>query len=78
MILLAYDVAILDARGMTKLLSERVIDMLLGCTIALVGTAAAFPRLAAAELDSLVGETPDHGAPQRRNRPAVPGDEGSD
>jgi hypothetical protein len=78
MILLAYDLAILDARGITKLLSERVIDMLLGCTIALVGTAAAFPRLAAAELDSLVDETPDPGAPQRRNRPAATGDEGTD
>ena len=30
---------------------ERVVDMLLGCTLALVGTAAAFPHLAAAELD---------------------------
>jgi len=49
---------------MTKLLSKRVIDMLLGCTVALVGTAAAFPRLAAAERDSLVDETPD---PARRN-----------
>jgi uncharacterized membrane protein YccC len=57
MILLAYDLAILDARGMTKLLSERVIDMLLGCTLALVGTAAAFPRLPAAERDSLADDT---------------------
>ena len=78
MILLAYDLAILDARGITKLLSERVIDMLLGCTIALVGTAAAFPRLAAAELDSLVDEIPDSATPQRRNRPAATGDEGTD
>jgi hypothetical protein len=52
--------------------------MLLGCTIALVGTAAAFPRLAAAELDSLVDEFPDPAAPQRRDRPAAPRDEVSD
>jgi uncharacterized membrane protein YccC len=77
MILLAYDLANLDARGITKLLSERVIDMLLGCTIALVGTAAAFPRLPAAELDSLVEQSPDSAAPQRGDRPAA-GDEGSD
>jgi hypothetical protein len=52
--------------------------MLLGCAIALVGTAAAFPCLPAAELDSLVDETPDPGARQRRNRPAATGNEGSD
>ena len=41
MILLAYDLANGDGQG---LLSERVVDMLLGCAIALVGTAAAFAR----------------------------------
>lgn len=78
MILLAYDLAILDARGMTKLLSERVIDMLLGCTLALVGTAAAFPRLPAAELDGLVEESPDAAPPQPRHRAAATRHEGAD
>jgi uncharacterized membrane protein YccC len=44
MVLLAYDLAEFDAQSISKLLLERVVDMLLGCAIALVGTAAAFPR----------------------------------
>jgi uncharacterized membrane protein YccC len=44
MVLLAYDLAELDTQGIAKLLSERIIDVLLGCAMALVGTAAAFPR----------------------------------
>jgi uncharacterized membrane protein YccC len=52
MILLAYDLAEFDSESISKLLFERVIDMLLGCTIALVGTAAAFPRTAVTELDT--------------------------
>jgi uncharacterized membrane protein YccC len=44
MVLLAYDLAEFDAQSISKLLFERVVDMLLGCAIALVGTAAAFPR----------------------------------
>lgn len=58
MVLLAYDLTLLGARGVVSLLSERVEDVLLGCAIALVGTAAAFPREAAAELDDLVGADP--------------------
>jgi uncharacterized membrane protein YccC len=54
MILLAYDLAEFDSQSISKLLFERVIDMLLGCAIALVGTAAAFPRTAVADLDGLV------------------------
>jgi uncharacterized membrane protein YccC len=57
MVLLAYDLAEFD-QGIAKLLPERVIDMLLGCAMALVGTAAAFPRLPAAALDSLVDGAP--------------------
>jgi len=53
MILLAYDLAEFDSQSISKLLFERVIDMLLGCAIALVGTAAAFPRTAVADLDGL-------------------------
>jgi hypothetical protein len=56
MVLLAYDLAELSSRGIAQLLSERVIDMLLGCAMALVGTAAAFPREAVADSDGLVGE----------------------
>jgi len=56
MILLAYDLAEFDSQGMSKLLLDRVIDMLLGSAIALVGTAAAFPRAA---LDSPVEDEPD-------------------
>ena len=60
-ILLAYDLAEFDSQSISKLLFERVIDMLLGCAIALVGTAAAFPRTAVAELGSLAEEEPDRG-----------------
>jgi hypothetical protein len=35
-------------------LTERLKDMLLGCAMALVGTAAAFPRRAVSDLDGLV------------------------
>ena len=56
MILLAYDLAELNSESISKLPLERGIDMLLGCAIALVGTAAAFPRTAVTELDSLVEE----------------------
>jgi hypothetical protein len=49
LVLLAYDLAELDTEGVAKLLPERVIDMLLGCAMALVGTAAAFPRMAVIE-----------------------------
>jgi len=45
-ILLAYDLAEFDSQSIARLLPERVIDMLLGCAIALLGTAAAFPRAA--------------------------------
>ena len=57
-VLLAYDLTLLGTRGAVHLLSERLEDVLLGCAIALVGTAAAFPREAAAELDDLVGGDP--------------------
>ena len=49
MILLAYDLVDLHAGGIGDLLTERLKDMLLGCAIALVGTAAAFPRPFVAE-----------------------------
>jgi uncharacterized membrane protein YccC len=78
MILLAYYLAVRDTQGITQLLSERVVDMLLGCTLALVGTAAAFPHLAAAELDSLVDERSGTAVPPRRDGPAQKHGEGSD
>jgi hypothetical protein len=71
MILLAYDLAEFDSESISKLLFERVIDMLLGCAIALVGTAAAFPRTAVAELDSLAEEEPDAAGKERSGRTAA-------
>jgi len=68
MILLAYDLAEFDSESISKLLFERVIDMLLGSAIALVGTAAAFPRSAVAELDSLAEEEPDAAGKERSGR----------
>ena len=53
LVLLAYYLAEFDAHAIAKLLMERVIDMLLGCAVALVGTAAAFPRGVVAEHESL-------------------------
>jgi len=44
-----YDLAELHAEGIAKLLPARVIDMLLGCAVTLVGTAVAFPRAALAD-----------------------------
>ena len=60
MVLLAYDLTLLGSRGIVNLLTERLEDVLLGCAIALVGTAAAFPRAAAADLDDLVGDDRQH------------------
>ena len=67
-ILLAYDLAEFDSQSISKLLFERVIDILLGCAIALVGTAAAFPRTAVAELGSLAEEEPDAAGKERSGR----------
>jgi len=44
----------------------------------LVGTAAAFPRLAIAELDSLVDESPSAAVPKRGKRGAMSREDGSD
>lgn len=44
MVLLAYDLTLLDAQDMSKLLIERLMDILVGCAMALIGTAVAFPR----------------------------------
>jgi hypothetical protein len=77
MVLLAYGLAELNAQSFTKLLPERVIDMLLGCAMALVGTAAAFPRPALAEIANLAGEAPvrDGSADDKREENS---DDGSD
>jgi Fusaric acid resistance protein-like len=76
LVLLAYDLAELD-QGIAKVLPERVIDMLIGCAMALVGTAAAFPRTAVAELDSLVDDAPGREASGRGKAASSP-DDGSD
>jgi hypothetical protein len=57
MVLLAYDLTLLDTHGITNLLSERLEDILLGCALGLVGTAVAFPREVAAGLDNLLEES---------------------
>ena len=57
LVLLAYDLTLLGAHGITNLLSERLEDILLGCAMGLAGTAVAFPRETAAGLDNLIGET---------------------
>ncbi len=58
MVMLAYDLTLLGSRAMVGLLSERLEDVLLGCAIALCGTAVAFPHQAAVELDELVADDP--------------------
>ena len=62
-----YDLAELHAEGVAKLLPVRVTDMLLGCAMALVGTAVAFPRAALA----------DGTAEDPKDRLAVDHDDGS-
>jgi Fusaric acid resistance protein-like len=69
MILLVYDLAEFSSQSISKLLFERVIDMLLGCAIALVGTAAAFPRAAVAGLDRLVEGEPETASEEDPGRP---------
>jgi uncharacterized membrane protein YccC len=58
MVMLAYDLTLIHSHGITHLLTERLQDILLACAIALVGTAAAFPREAIAEFDNIVGDSP--------------------
>jgi hypothetical protein len=58
MVMLAYDLTLLGSHGIVSLLTERLEDVLLGCAIALVGTAVAFPHEASAELDDLAGDEP--------------------
>jgi uncharacterized membrane protein YccC len=75
MILLAYDLAEFDSQSISKLLFERVIDILLGCVIALVGTAAAFPLTAVARPRSLAKDEPDTAGAERRIHAPQPDDE---
>jgi uncharacterized membrane protein YccC len=49
LVLLAYDLATLDPRVLRGLFTERLEDVLLGASIALIGTVAAFPRAAPEE-----------------------------
>ncbi|MDR3420817.1 MAG: FUSC family protein [Xanthobacteraceae bacterium] len=78
LVLLAYDLAELNTEGIAKLLPERVIDMLLGCAMALVGTAAAFPRMAAVDGDGLVEESLGASGPDGGKRRPAAEDDGSD
>ena len=57
MVLLAYDLTLLNSPDITKLLTQRLEDILLGCMIALVGTVAAFPHEVTAALNSLIGDS---------------------
>jgi hypothetical protein len=54
MALLAYDLTLIHTRGIANLLTERLEDILLGCAIALAGTAVAFPHEAVAEFDAII------------------------
>jgi hypothetical protein len=56
LVLLAYDLTLLNSHGISNLLSERLEDILLGCAMGLVGTVAAFPRETAAGLHDLIGD----------------------
>ncbi len=56
MVLLAYDLTEFNSQGIGDLLIERVKDILIGCAMALVGTAVAFPREAIAEIDQAVND----------------------
>ena len=47
-VLLAYDLTLLNSPDINNLLTQRLEDILLGCAIGLVGTALAFPREATA------------------------------
>jgi hypothetical protein len=55
MVLLAYDLMLLNEKAIGALLIVRMIDILLGCALALVGTSVAFPREATGKL----GRAPD-------------------
>jgi Fusaric acid resistance protein-like len=44
LVLLAYDLALFNSQGLGLLPLERIQDILIGCALALIGTAAAFPR----------------------------------
>jgi uncharacterized membrane protein YccC len=50
MVLLAYDLTLLSEKAIAALLIVRMLDILLGCALALVGTSLAFPREAAGKL----------------------------
>ena len=71
LVLLAYDLTLLNSHGIVNLLSERLEDILLGSAMGLVGTAAAFPREAAAGLDDLIGDSHKDRTLQRLQRPMV-------
>lgn len=55
MVLLAYDLTLLNADSMAHLLIERVFDILIGCTLALIGTALAFPHEAVERIAGTFG-----------------------
>jgi len=57
MVLLAYDLTLLNSPDITNLPTQRLKDILLGCAIALVGTLVAFPREATAVLTNLTGDS---------------------
>jgi len=57
MVLLAYDLTLLNSPDITKLLTQRLEDILLGCTMALVGTVVAFPYEVIAVLNRIAGDS---------------------
>ena len=57
MVMLAYDLTLLDSQGITNLLTQRLQDIALGCAMGLIGTAVAFPRKATAAVNEPIGDS---------------------
>jgi hypothetical protein len=55
MVLLCYDLTLLNETDINSLLMQRLLDILLGCAIVLAATAVAFPREAIAAFGDLFG-----------------------
>jgi hypothetical protein len=60
-VLLAYDLTLLNLPDINNLLTQRLEDILLGCAIGLVGTALAFPREATAIFKDPIGHSREGG-----------------
>jgi hypothetical protein len=57
MVMLAYDLTLIDSQGITNLLTQRLQDIALGCAMGLIGTVVAFPRKATAAVNDPIGDS---------------------